>query len=217
MKWRNHAAPSEIGALPREVDATPSHSLFVFSSCFTLLINKRLFFHLSTTLYPTDKLTSSASSASSRFLSLARVGLYFEASTKILGSRTKPNSQARTGARKFSPVQLTINRIGNLTQLICTLLYVMTTHTCIRILYCRVYPQLPPVIGAPWGLKKNLNAFVAGTIFSPRPLWFGGCATHATPCSVPGYSYFRMCLEKSEHKLLVQCSNPREFFFYSRV
>ena len=45
----------------------------------------------------------------------------------------KPNSQARMGARKFSPVQLTINRIGNLTQLICTLLYVMTTHTCIRI------------------------------------------------------------------------------------
>ena len=76
----------------------------------------------------------------------------------------KPNSQARTGARKFSPVQLTINRIGNLTQLICTLLYVMTTHTCIHILYCRVYPQLPPVIGAPWGLKKNLNAFVAGTL-----------------------------------------------------
>ena len=90
MKWRNHAAPSEIGASPREVDATPSHSLFVFSSCFTLLINKRLFFHLSTTLYPTDRLTSSASSASSRFLSLARVGLYFEASTKILGSRTYP-------------------------------------------------------------------------------------------------------------------------------
>ena len=82
MKWRNHAAPSEIGALPREVDATPSHSLSVFSSCFPLLINKRIFFHLSTTLYPTDRLTSSASSASSRFLSLARVGLYFEVSTK---------------------------------------------------------------------------------------------------------------------------------------
>ena len=27
-----------------------------------------------------------------------------------------------------------------------------------------MYPQLPPVIGAPWGLKKNLNAFVAGTL-----------------------------------------------------
>ena len=89
----------------------------------------------------------------------------------------------------------------------------MTTHTCKRILYYRVYPQLPPVIGAPWGLKKNLNAFVAGTLRGYFLPGFGGCATHATPCSVPGYSYFRMCLEKSEHKLLVQCSNPREFFF----
>ena len=88
MKWRNHAALLEIGASPREVDATPSHSLSVSSSCFPLLINKRIFFHLSTTLYPTDRLTSSASSASSRFLSLARIGLYFEVSTKILGSRT---------------------------------------------------------------------------------------------------------------------------------
>ena len=88
MKWRNYAALLEIGASPREVDAPLSHSLFVSSSYFTLLINKRIFFHLSTTLYPTDRLTSSASSASSRFLSLARVGLYFEVSTKILGSRT---------------------------------------------------------------------------------------------------------------------------------
>ena len=82
MKWRNHAALLEIGASPREVDATPSHSLSVSSSCFPLLINKMIFFHLSTTLYPTDRLTSSASSASSRFLSLARVGPYFEVSTK---------------------------------------------------------------------------------------------------------------------------------------
>ena len=89
MKWRNYAALLEIGASPIEVDAPPSHSLFVSSSCFTLLINKRIFFHLSTTLYPTDRLTSSASLASSRFLSLARVGLYFEVSTKILGSRTR--------------------------------------------------------------------------------------------------------------------------------
>ena len=125
----------------------------------------------------------------------------------------KPNSQARTGARKFSPVQLTINRIGNLTQLICTLLYVMTTHTCIRILYCRVYPQLPPVIGAPWGLKKNLNAFVAGTLRGYfLPVRYGSVGVQLA-CSVPGYSYFRMYLEKSEHKLLVQCSNPREFCF----
>ena len=73
----------------------------------------------------------------------------------------------------------------------------MTTHTCISILYCRVYPQLPPVIGAPWGCCGH-----ASGIYSTRPLWFGGCATHATPCSVPGYSYFRMCLEKSERNCL---------------
>ena len=74
----------------------------------------------------------------------------------------------------------------------------MTTHnTCLRILYCSVYPQLPPVIGAPWGCCGH-----ASGIYSPRPLWFGGCITHATPCSVPGYSYFRMCLEKSERNCL---------------
>ena len=73
----------------------------------------------------------------------------------------KPNSQARTGARKIFPVQLTMNRIGNLTQLICTLLYVMTTHTCIRI-YCSVYPQFPPVIGAPWGCCGHVS-----TIYFP--------------------------------------------------
>ena len=126
----------------------------------------------------------------------------------------KPNSQARTGARKFSPVQLTINRIGNLTQLICTLLYIMTTHTCIRIL-SRV-PSTPACYRSTLGFKEKFECICCGHasgIFSPRPVWFGGCETHATPCSVPGYSYFRMCLEKSEHKSLVQCSNPREFFF----
>ena len=42
----------------------------------------------------------------------------------------RPNSQARTGTGDyFSPVQLTTSRIGNLTRLIHTLLYVMTIHT----------------------------------------------------------------------------------------
>ena len=80
-------------------------------------------------------------------------------------------------------------------------------HTCIQI-YCRVYPQLPPVIGAPWSCCGH-----ASDISFPRLLWFDRCATHVTPCSVPGYSYFRMCSEKSErnsYKLLVKCSNPRE-------
>ena len=35
---------------------------------------------------------------------------------------TKPNSQARTGTRIFFPVQLTLDRIGKLARLICTLL-----------------------------------------------------------------------------------------------
>ena len=90
-----------------------------------------------------------------------------------------------------------MNRIGNFTRLICTLLYVMTTHTCIPI-YCSVYPQLPPIIGAPWGCCGH-----ASGIYFPRPPWFSRCATHAIPCSVPaGYSYFRMCLEKSERNRL---------------
>ena len=48
----------------------------------------------------------------------------------------KPSSQARTEARKFFPVQLTMSRIGNLTRLICTLLYVMTTHAYVYTVAC---------------------------------------------------------------------------------
>ena len=82
----------------------------------------------------------------------------------------------------------------------------MTTHTCIRILYCSVYPQLPPVIGAPRGCCGH-----ASGIFSPRTLWFGGCAIHATPCSVPGYSYLRTCLKKSERNRLTSYLYNSEF------
>ena len=50
----------------------------------------------------------------------------------------KPNFQARTRARNISPVQLTMNRIGDLTQLICTLLlYVMITYAYLLRIYCR--------------------------------------------------------------------------------
>ena len=45
--------------------------------------------------------------------------------------------------------------------------------------------------------------FVAGTLRgSLFPVWFGGCATYVTLCSVPGYSDFTMCSEKSEHSCL---------------
>ena len=59
-------------------------------------------------------------------------------------------------------------------------------HTYIHNRYCNVYPQLPPVIGSPRGCCGH-----ASGISLPRPLWFGGCAPHATPCYgyVPGYSH----------------------------
>ena len=89
-------------------------------------------------------------------------------------------------------------------------------HTCIPIIHCSVYPQLPPVIGAPWGCYGH-----ASGISFPRLLWFGGCATPATPCSVPGYSYFRMCLEKPERNCLTSylCNAAilARFCFNSRV
>ena len=86
-------------------------------------------------------------------------------------------------------------------------------HTCIHI-YCSVYPQLPSVIEAPWGCCGH-----ASGIYFLRPLCFGGCATHATPCSVPGYSYFRMCLEKSEGNCLTSYLYNAAIFasFFIRV
>ena len=54
----------------------------------------------------------------------------------------KPSSQARTGAWKIFPVQLSIDRIGNLTRLICTLLYVMTTHAYVYTVACTLNSRL---------------------------------------------------------------------------
>ena len=73
--------------------------------------------------------------------------------------------------------------------------------------YCNVYPQLLLVIGAPRGYFGN-----ASGISLPRPLWVGGCPPHATPCSVPGYSYHcTMC------RLQVKMQQSSRVTFYSRV
>ena len=89
-------------------------------------------------------------------------------------------------------------------------------HTCIRILYCSVYPQLPPVIGAPWDCCGH-----ASGMYFPRPLWFGGCATHATPCSVPEGTLTSECVGKNLNATVLQvtCTMQQSlrFFFYSRV
>ena len=69
-------------------------------------------------------------------------------------------------------------------------------HKTVHI-YCSVYPQLPPVIGAP-----RVCCVHASGITFPRLLWFSRCKTHVTPCSVPGYYYFTMWSEKYEHNCL---------------
>ena len=61
----------------------------------------------------------------------------------------------------------------------------------------QAYPQLPPVIGAP-----RVCCGHASGIYFLRLLWFGGCATHVTPCSMPGYSNFTICSEKSKYNCL---------------
>ena len=100
-----------------------------------------------------------------------------------------------------------MNRIGNLTQLICTLLYVMTTHAYVYIVACTLNSRL---------LSGHLGVVAARfeDIFSPSAM------AHATPCSVPGYSYFRMCSEKSERDCLTSYLYNAVIlasFFYSRV
>ena len=76
----------------------------------------------------------------------------------------KPSYQARTGARKIFPVQLTMDRIGNLTQLICTLLYVMTTHAYVYTVACTLNSRL---------LSGHLGV-VAGTLRGFRfPVCYG--------------------------------------------
>ena len=74
---------------------------------------------------------------------------------------TKPNSQARTGTRKFFPVKLTMDKIGKLTRLICTLLYGMTTHAYIyTIVACTLNSRL--LSGAAWGYCGRGSLFPVG-------------------------------------------------------
>ena len=65
------------------------------------------------------------------------------------------------GTRFFFLVQLTMNRIGNLTRMYSA---ICDDHTCIHI-YCSVYPQLPHVMGAPWGCCGH-----ASGLFSPSAM-----------------------------------------------
>ena len=57
-------------------------------------------------------------------------------------SRDQILRHARGQGNTIFPVQLTTSRIGNLTRLIHTLLYVMTIHIYIVYLYCFVCVQV---------------------------------------------------------------------------
>ena len=121
----------------------------------------------------------------------------------------KPNSQARTGTKRLFPVQLTMNRIGNLTRLICTLLYVMTTHAYIYTVACTLNSRL---------LSGHLGV-VAGTLlgflFYVR---YGSVGVQLTRLrALCQGALISECVGKiwtqKSYKLLVQCSNPRGYFF----
>ena len=51
-----------------------------------------------------------------------------------------------------------------------------------------MYPQLPPVIGAPQSCFAH-----ASEVSLTRPPWFAGCAPHVTPCSMLGHSCCTLC------------------------
>ena len=76
-----------------------------------------------------------------------------------------------------------VNRIGNLPVDLYSAICDNNNNNC-----CSVYPQLR-----------------SGISF-PRRLWLGGCATHVTQCSVPGYSYFAMCVVFSSHSFWTSSS-----------
>ena len=70
----------------------------------------------------------------------------------------------------------------------------MTTHAYIYTVGCTLNSRL---------LSGQLG-YVAGTLRGYiSPVCYGSVGVQLTcPCSVPGYSYFTMCSEKSEHNCL---------------
>ena len=83
----------------------------------------------------------------------------------------KPSSQARTRARKIFPVQLTMDRIVNLTRFICTFLYVMATHAYVYTVACTLNSRL---------LSGHLGV-VAGTLREFRfPVCYGSVGVKLT-------------------------------------
>ena len=102
-----------------------------------------------------------------------------------------------------------MNRIGNLTQLICTLLYVMTPHAYVYIVACTLNSRL---------LSGHLGVVAARfeDIFSPSAMVRWVCNSRdSVLCArvLLLQNVFGKICTRLSYKLLVQRSNPREFFF----
>ena len=100
-----------------------------------------------------------------------------------------------------------MDRIGKLTRLICTQLFVMTTHTCIYI-YCRVYPQLPPVIGAP----RVCCGHASGVSF---PVYYGSVGVQLTRLRrLNQGTLTSICVKKNLKATVLKVTCTRDFFLF---
>ena len=104
-----------------------------------------------------------------------------------------------------------MNRIGNLTQLICTLLCVMTTYAYIYTVACTLNSRL---------LSGHLG-LVAGTLRGYIfPVRYGSVGVQLTRLralcrGTITSNVFGKIRTQLSYKLLVQCSNPRELFLFA--
>ena len=118
---------------------------------------------------------------------------------------TKPDSQARTGTRKIFPVQLTTDRIGKLTRLICTQWFVMTSHAYIYTVGCTLNSRL---------LSGHLG-FVAGTLRgSLFPVCYGSVGVQLTRLHrLNQGTLTSICVRKNLNATVLQVTRTREFFY----
>ena len=87
-------------------------------------------------------------------------------------SRDQILRHARGQGNIIFPVQLTTSRIGNLTRLIHTLLYVMTVHTYIHTAespHRASKPQGSSKVVLPW--QVTMDQLICASLI-PQPLWY---------------------------------------------
>ena len=111
------------------------------------------------------------------------------------------------GDKEIFPVQLTMDRIDKLTRLICTQLFVMTTHAYIYTVGCTLNSRL---------LSGHLG-FVAGTLRgSLFPVCYGSVGVQLTRLRrLNQGTLTSICVRKNLNATVLQVTFTREFFFNS--